>query len=92
MNNQKTIFFFLRLLDGGGVSTHCADLAKALRKYNYTVIFLYGGESGTSKGEEWFKQQGLTIYHIGFSKKDSLQSYIKNIPSYARFVSLLYNH
>lgn len=92
MNKQKVMFFFLRLLDAGGVSTHCADLAGGLRSNGYEVIFIYGGEESSFKGKEWFINQGFKIHHIGFSQKKNLKNYLKSIASYTRFVTLLYRY
>lgn len=92
MNNQKVVFFFLRLLDGGGVSTHCADLAHTLQLNNYSIIFIYGGESTAFKGEDWFKKQGFTIFHVPFTKTNTIKSFLKNLSSYSMFVSLLYKY
>ena len=92
MNKQKVIFILLRVLDGGGVSTHCADLAKSLRAEGYNVILIYGGEAGTLKGQEWFIKQGITIYHVNFSKKVTVINAIKSLSSFSKFISLLYKY
>ncbi|NEU08568.1 glycosyltransferase family 4 protein [Flavihumibacter sp. R14] len=92
MNKSKVVFFVLRLLDGGGVTTHCASLATALHAEGYHVIFICGGDESTFKGAEWFENQGFTIFNIGFSKKGTVKNYLKNISSYRRFVSLIYRY
>ena len=92
MNKQKVIFILLRVLDGGGVSTHCADLANALRSEGYTVILIYGGEVGSLKGQEWFTEQGITIYRISFSKKVTFKNTLTGLSSFGKFVSLLYKY
>ena len=92
MTKRKVIFFFLRVLDGGGVSTHCADLISALGSQGYTVILIYGGVVGSLKGQEWFAKRGITVYHIGFSKKISLKNAIKSLSSFTKFIFLLYKY
>ena len=92
MNKSKVIFVLLRVLDGGGVSTHCADLANELRAEGYTVVLIYGGEMGALKGQEWFINQGITIYNINFTKDVTFKNALKSLSSFGKFITLLYKY